>query len=69
MPCTEHHGFKSGEEMRSSQDGSNLKAMKAVSFSRKRIMPKLNGHIAEAVDEFKVSVFNKRGFLKKLQKS
>lgn len=67
MPRTEHHGSKSGEEIRSSQDGSNLKAMKAVSFSRNRIMSKINGHIAEAVDEFKVSVFYKRDFLKKLQ--
>lgn len=30
-------------------------------------MSKINGHIAEAVDEFKVSVFYKRDFLKKLQ--
>lgn len=64
MPCTEHCGSNLGEDMRSSQDGSKLKDMKAVSFSRNRLMSKLNGHIAEAVDEFKVSVFKKMDFLK-----
>lgn len=62
-----HCSFKSGKEKRSSQNGENLKGMKAVSFNRNRIMPKINGHIAEAADGFRLSVFNKRDILKKLQ--
>lgn len=46
MPYTEHQGSRSGKDMRWIQDGSNLKAVKVVSFSRNRIMSKLNGHIA-----------------------
>lgn len=54
MQCTEHCSFKSGEEKRSSQNGANLKGLKAVSFNRNRVMPKINGHMAEAADEFKL---------------
>lgn len=66
MPCTEHCSSNLGEDMRSSQDGSHLKAMKAVSFSRNGMKSKLNGHIAKAVDEVKVTVFSKRDFLKNI---
>lgn len=30
-------------------------------------MPQINGHIAEAADEFNLSVFNQRDILKELQ--
>lgn len=67
MQCTVRCSFKSVKEIRSSQNGANLKGRNAVSFDRNRIMPQINSHIPEAAIEFKLSVFNKRDILKKLQ--